>query len=135
MIGVAERIVRLEDEVQQLQTWAGPGQVQALLDGQRELRSDMAKLQATVDRHERLLVGLKSAVSGFKSDVTTLKGDVAGIKGDVTTLKSDVTTLKDDVTTLKDDVADLKDDVAGIKGDVADLKVAVAEILRRLPVR
>jgi len=114
MIGVAERIVRLEDEVQQLQTWAGPGQVQALLDGQRELRSDMAKLQATVDRHERLLVGLKSAVSGFKSDVTT---------------------LKDDVTTLKDDVADLKDDVAGIKGDVADLKVAVAEILRRLPVR
>jgi hypothetical protein len=72
MIGVAERIVRLEDEVQQLQTWAGPGQIQALLDGQRELRSDMAKLQGTADRHERLLVGLKSDVADLKVAVAEI---------------------------------------------------------------
>jgi chromosome segregation ATPase len=127
MIGVAERIARLEDEVQQLQTWAGPGQVQALLDGQRELRSDMAKLQATVDRHERLLVGLKNSVTG-------VKGDVTGLKSSVTALTSSVTGLTSDLTDVKTDVASLKTDVADLKTDVADLKVAVAEILRRLPV-
>ena len=41
--------------VNNLETWAGPGQVQALAEGQRELRADLTKVQQTQDRHTRML--------------------------------------------------------------------------------
>jgi hypothetical protein len=57
---------RLEARVQHLETWAGPGQVQALLDGQQELRTGLAKAQGTLARHERLLTGLKTDMAAVK---------------------------------------------------------------------
>jgi chromosome segregation ATPase len=105
--------------VDNLETWAGPGQAQVLAEGQRELRAELVKVQQTQDRHTRMLADLISDVSGLKTDVAGLKTDVAG--------------LKTDVAGLKTDVAQLKTDVASLKTDVAQLKADVAEILRRLP--
>jgi uncharacterized protein (DUF3084 family) len=112
MTTIEARLGTLEVRVDNLETWAGPGQAQALAEGQRELRADLAKVQQTQDRHTRMLADLISDVSGLKTDVAGLKTDVAG---------------------LKTDVAGLKTDVAGLKTDVADLKRGMAEILRRLP--
>jgi uncharacterized protein (DUF3084 family) len=110
MTTIEARLGTLEVRVENLETWAGPGQ--ALAEGQRELRADLAKVQQTQDRHTRMLADLISDVSGLKTDVAGLKTDVAG---------------------LKTDVAGLKTDAAGLKTDVAELKRGMAEILRRLP--
>jgi len=107
--------------VDNLETWAGPGQSGALAEGLRELRADQAKIRQTQDRHTRMLADLTS--------------DVAGLKADVATLKADVATLTTNVATLKTDVAELKTDVATLKTDVAGLKDTAREILRRLPPR
>ena len=123
----------LEDRVERLETWAGPGQIEALAEGQRAIRADIAKLQATVDRHEKLLVRLTRDVSGLKTDVSGLKTDVAVLKTDVAVLKTDVAVLKTDVAVLKADVAVLKADVAELKQDMGEVKATLVEILRRLP--
>lgn len=109
----------LEDRVKTLETWSGPGQIQALIDGQRAIRADLVKVHATLDRHERIL--------------TRLGKDVGTLKSDVATLKSDVGTLKSDVATLKSDVATLKSDVATLKTDMVEVKAGMAELLRRIP--
>jgi hypothetical protein len=102
----------LEDRVKTLETWAGPGQIQALIDGQRAIRADLVKVHVTLDRHERILTRLGK---------------------DVGTLKSDVGTLKSDVATLKSDVGTLKSDVATLKADMVEVKTGMAELLRRVP--
>jgi septal ring factor EnvC (AmiA/AmiB activator) len=82
------RLETLEVRVDNLETWAGPGQAQALAEGQRELRAELAKVQQTQDRHTRMLADLISDVSGLKTDSTSLKADVATLKADVAELKS-----------------------------------------------
>lgn len=52
--------------MQHLETWTGPGQVQALLDGQQELRADVAKVHSALARHEQLLTRLKTDMSKVK---------------------------------------------------------------------
>ena len=63
-----------------LETWAGPGQAQALAEGMREVRADLAKVRQTQDRHTRMLADLTADVSELKSDVATLKTDMAEVK-------------------------------------------------------
>jgi chromosome segregation ATPase len=133
MTHTEERLGALEVRVGNLETWAGPGQVEALAEGQRALRADLAKVRQTQDRHTRMLADLTADVSELKTRVSGLETDVAGLKSDVATLKSDVATLKSDVATLKSDVATLKSDVATLKSDMAEVKETVREILRRLP--
>jgi hypothetical protein len=41
---IEERLGTLEVRVDNLETWAGPGQAQALAEGQRELRADLAEV-------------------------------------------------------------------------------------------
>jgi peptidoglycan hydrolase CwlO-like protein len=111
-LSIAEWVQRLEGRVGNLETWAGPGQVAVLIEGQREIRADIAKLQDTADKHGKMLTRLVRRVSGLEADVAPLKADVATLKADVATLKADVATLKQDMT---------------------DVKGTLAEILRRLP--
>jgi septal ring factor EnvC (AmiA/AmiB activator) len=118
-MSVADWVHGLEDRVDRLETWAGPGQIQVLIEGQRAIRADVAKLQTTVDKHGRMLARLTR--------------DVAGLKTDVAVLKTDVAVLKTDVAGLKTDVAVLKTDVAVLKKDMVEVKGTLAEILRRLP--
>jgi chromosome segregation ATPase len=119
MTTIEARLGTLEVRVDNLETWAGPGQAQALAEGQRELRAELAKVQQTQDRHTRMLADLISDVSGLKTDVAGLQTDVASLKSDVASLKSDMASLKSDMASLKSDMASLKSDMA--------------EILRRLP--
>jgi chromosome segregation ATPase len=119
MAAAQDRIGTLEMRVERLETWAGPGQADALTLGLRAVRADLAALRRVQNQHTALLEALTADVSGLKTDVAGLKTDVAG--------------LKTDVAQLKTDVAELKTDVAELKTDVAELKAAVQEILRRLP--
>lgn len=76
----------LEARVRHLETWAGPGQVQALLEGQQEFRAEMAKVQSTLARHERLLKQLKTDMAKLKQDVGGLQQDMVWVKGALTDL-------------------------------------------------
>jgi chromosome segregation ATPase len=105
MTTTERRLETLEVRVDNLETWAGPGQAAVLAEGVRELRADLARVRQTQDRHTRMLADLTADVSELKSDVATLKTDVATLKTDVATLKT----------------------------DMAEVKTTLAEVLRRLP--
>jgi uncharacterized protein involved in exopolysaccharide biosynthesis len=77
MATIEERIGTLEMRVNNLETWAGPGQAVALAEGQRQIRADLAKMQAE-----------------FKAEFATLKSDVATLKTDVATLRTDMAEVK-----------------------------------------
>jgi hypothetical protein len=76
--------------VDRLETWAGPGQVEALTTGLRALRADMSAMRRVQNQHTTMLTGLAADVSGLQPDVSGLKSDVATLKSDVADLKSDV---------------------------------------------
>jgi polyhydroxyalkanoate synthesis regulator phasin len=119
MADVHEQIRALQVRVSKLETWAGPGQADALSAGMRAMRTEVADIRRVQRQHTGLLSALNRDVAALKTDVAGLKTDVAGLKGDVAVLKADV--------------AGLKEDVAVLKADMADVKVTLAEILRRLP--
>ena len=112
MADVSEQIKALQVRVSKLETWAGPGQADALSTGMRAMRADIADIRRVQRQHTGLLNALNRDVAG-------LKGEVAG--------------LKQDVAVLKEDVAVLKQVVAVLKADMTEVKVTLAEILRRLP--
>jgi septal ring factor EnvC (AmiA/AmiB activator) len=119
MADVNEQIKALQVRVSKLETWAGPGQADALSTGVRALRTDVADIRRVQRQHTGLLSALNRDVAGLKrvqDQHTALLGG-----------------LDQDVASLKGDVAVLKADVAGLKQDMADVKMALAEILRRLP--
>ncbi len=105
MAGTDERITAVETRVRQLETWAGPGQIEVLATGLRGIRADITMMRRVQDRHTAQL----------------------------SRLTADVAVLKSDVAVLKTDVAVLKTDVAVLKTDVAEMKLGIREILRRLP--
>jgi cell division protein FtsB len=135
-----EQIRALQVRVSKLETWAGPGQADALATGLRAVRTDVAVIRRVQGQHTAMLTTLSRDVAGLtgnmaaqQADAAGLKQGVAVLKGDVAGLKQDVAVLKGDVAGLKQDVAVLKADVAGLKSDMADVKAALAEVLRRLP--
>ena len=112
--------------VERLETWAGPGQTEALSVNIRAIRADVVALRGVQKKHGTQLDELTK-------DSARLKADVGELRGDVSVLKADVAVLKADVGELKGDVGVLKGDVGVLTADVGALRVAVAEILRRLP--
>jgi hypothetical protein len=87
MATIEERLGTLEVRVNNLETWAGPGQAGALAEGQRQIRADLAKMRiefkADMAAMRAEIVGLKTDVAGLKTDVATLKTDMAEVKGTV----------------------------------------------------
>ena len=71
MATIEERIGTLEMRVNNLETWAGPGQAVALAEGQRQIRADLARMQAE----------FKAEFATLKTDVAALKTDMAEVKG------------------------------------------------------
>ena len=67
----------LEQRVNYLAVWAGPGQAEVLVDGLKELRTDFTAFRREV-RHE--LGRLNAAVGTLKTDVAGLKADVSELK-------------------------------------------------------
>lgn len=75
-----ERIATLEMRVGQLETWAGPGQIEALMSGMRGIRGDLAVMRRVQDRHSRQLAKLETDVAELKTDVAELKTEAAEMK-------------------------------------------------------
>jgi len=97
MATIEDRLGTLEVRVNNLETWAGPGQAGALAEGQRQIRSD---------------------ITVMRRDIAKIQGDMAKMRAEFTfeftTLKTDVATLKTDVATLKTDMAEVKETVREI---------------------
>jgi hypothetical protein len=75
MATTEDRVGILEMRVKTLETWAGPGQAEALAEGHRQIRADLASLRAQtkadVDR-------LRTEVASLRTD---LRSDMADVKG------------------------------------------------------
>jgi predicted nucleic acid-binding Zn-ribbon protein len=82
-----ERVATLEMRVDRLETWAGPGQADALAIGMRAVRADLASMRRVQNQHTAMLEGLTADVTGLKTDVAALKTDVAALKTDVAEMK------------------------------------------------
>ena len=74
-----DRISTLETRVFQLETWSGPGQIEALMSGMRGIRGDirgirgdMTAMRRVQDRHSRQLAELQTDVAGLKIDVAEI---------------------------------------------------------------
>jgi chromosome segregation ATPase len=140
MADIYEQIKALQVRVSKLETWAGPGQADALSAGVRALRTDAADIRRVQRQHTGLLSALNRDVAGLTRVQEQHTALLAGLGEDVAGLKADVaglTRVQEQHTALLaglgEDVAVLKADVAGLKQDMADVKMALAEILRRLP--
>lgn len=105
MLELEERVERLEAQMRDNRTWAGPGQNAAFADNLIDLRGKLEKVREVQDQHTE-----------------TLKHHT-----------KQLTTLTADVAVLKTDVAQLKTDVAGLKADMVGVKAILGEILDRLP--
>jgi septal ring factor EnvC (AmiA/AmiB activator) len=132
-----QRVKDLEMRVDRLETWAGPGQAEALSLGLSALRAETAIFRQEMNRALGGITAdfarLNNEVGGVKTDVAILTNDVAVLKTDVAILTNDVAVLKTDVAVLKTDISEVKTDVALLKTDISEVKGAVYEILRRLP--
>ena len=85
MTTVEQRLKDLEVRVDRLETWAGPGQAEALSVSLSALRAEIAAFRQEVNRAFRdvraEMAGIKSSVSALETDVAGLKSDMADIKG------------------------------------------------------
>jgi hypothetical protein len=84
MADVHEQIRALQVRVSKLETWAGPGQADALSAG---MRADVAEIRRVQRQHTGLINALNRDVAGLKSDVAGLKHDVAVLKADMADVK------------------------------------------------
>ena len=112
------RIGALEDKVHHLDTWAGPGQNDALSKNIIAFRAET----------NRKLDGLARDLTKVSNDVSQLTTQFGGFRNEVSRLSGEVAGLKTDMT-------EVKADVAGLKTDMVEVKGALAEILDRLPAK
>lgn len=77
---IEERLEKLEVRVGTLETWAGPGQAEALAVGLRDIRIELARVRLTQNRHTRMIADLTADVAELKTDVAQLKTDMAEVK-------------------------------------------------------
>jgi hypothetical protein len=106
MTTIGDRVRTLEVRVEKLETWAGPGQADALSTGQIAIRTDIASFRREV----------KSGLTGLGRELAILRGDL--------------TSLRDET---KADIASLRSDIASLRSDLTSLRGILQEILRRLP--
>jgi chromosome segregation ATPase len=137
------RVEVLEDKVENLETNAGPGRVDAHAGNLADLRRQFtgfgeaqAKHTRTLDIHTGKLNGLERSAIEIRFDVGTLKtglnrmndevtgklerldNDVSGLRGDVTWLKGHAEKHEGLIIALSADAAALKDEIAELRTDV-----------------
>jgi septal ring factor EnvC (AmiA/AmiB activator) len=91
MATIEERIGTLEMRMNNLETWAGPGQAAALAEGQRQIRADLAKMQAEFAGFKTEFASFKAEFAGFKTEFASFKAEFAGFKTEV---KADMAEVK-----------------------------------------
>jgi len=84
---IDDRIGTLEMRVERLETWAGPGQTDALSVNIRAIRADLVSFRRVQNQHGVLLGRLNEDVARLKDDVSVLRTDVAELKTGVAELK------------------------------------------------
>jgi hypothetical protein len=87
MADVSEQIRALQVPVSKLETWAGPGQADALSTGMRAMRADIADIRRVQRQHTGLLNALNRDVAGLMGEAAVLKQDVAVLKADMAEVK------------------------------------------------
>ncbi|HEY5988985.1 MAG TPA: hypothetical protein VIV12_21780 [Streptosporangiaceae bacterium] len=88
MATMADRVRNLETGVERLETWAGPGQIEALIDGQRDLRTHMGELRGQIGE-------LRGHMGELRGQIGELRGQMGELRGQMGDLRADVTGLKD----------------------------------------
>ena len=88
MAEVHEQIKALQVRVSKLETWAGPGQADALSAGMRAMRTEIADIRRVQRQHTGLLNALNRDVAGLKGEVGGLKGDMDRLEGDMADVKA-----------------------------------------------
>jgi len=78
-----DRIETLEMRVERLETWAGPGQTEALSVNIRAIRADVVAFRGVQKNQGTQLDELTRDVARLKADVAELKTDVAELKAAV----------------------------------------------------
>jgi hypothetical protein len=76
---IDDQIRTLEMRVERLETWAGPGQTEALSVNIRAIRADVVALRGVQKQQGVLLGQLAKDVAELKSSVAELKSSVAEI--------------------------------------------------------
>jgi chromosome segregation ATPase len=122
----------LEDRVTDLETWAGPGQIHALAEGQQAIRADIAKLQITVDRHGKVLTRLTRQVSGLETKVANLDTRLGSLETKVANLDTRLASLETKVANLDTRLASLETKVANLDTRLGSLETKVANLDTRL---
>src|SRR5258708_39882978 len=91
MTTVEQRLKDVEVRVDRLETWAGPGQAEALSVGLSALRAEIAAFRQEVNRAFRdvraEMAGLKSSFSALETDLPGLQADGPGLKRGMSHLK------------------------------------------------
>jgi septal ring factor EnvC (AmiA/AmiB activator) len=119
MADVPEQIRALQMRVSKLETWAGPGQADALSAGARALRTDVADIRRVQRQHTGLLGALNQDVAEAKRVQRQHTGLLSALNQDLAEAKR----VQEQHTAL----------LSALNQDVAEAKMALAEILRRLP--
>jgi chromosome segregation ATPase len=147
MADVHEQIKALQMRVSKLETWAGPGQADALSAGMRALRTDVADIRRVQRQHTGLLGALNRDVAGLSRVQEQHTGLLGALNRDVAELSEVQEQHTGQLGKLDQDLAGLSrvqeqhtaqlgklgQDVAVLKTDMAEVKMMLAEILRRLP--
>jgi hypothetical protein len=79
MADTKQRIGTLEMKVEQLETWAGPGQAKALATGLAAVRGDLAVLRRVQGQHTTMLTTLQADVAELKTDMAYIKTTLAEV--------------------------------------------------------
>jgi chromosome segregation ATPase len=152
-VTLEERVEVLEGKVENLETNAGPGRVDAHSGNLADLRRQFAgfgevqaKHSQTLDMHtgkfsglERSMIELRFDVGVLKTGLKEFKEEVAGklerLDNDVSALRRDLTGqdgvligLSADVIALRTDVTELRTDVTELRTDVTALRTDVTEL-------
>jgi chromosome segregation ATPase len=126
MADVHEQIKALKMRVSKPETWAGPGQADALSAGMRALRTDVADIQRVQRQHTGLLSALNRDVAGLTRVQEQHTAQLGKLDQDMARLSR----VQEQHTAQ---LGKLDQDVAVLKSDMAEVKMLLAEILRRLP--
>ena len=73
MVTTEDRVAILEGRMKTLETWAGPGQVEALSEGQRAIRAELTKLRADVAKIQADMAKVQKTQDRHSADVAELK--------------------------------------------------------------
>ena len=133
MADVDEQNKALQMRVSKLETWAGPGQADALSAGVRALRTDAAEIRRVQRQHTGLLGALNRDVAGLTRVVAGLSEVQEQHTAQLGKLDEDVAGLSRVQEQHTAQLGKLGQDVAVLKSDMAEVKMLLAEILRRLP--